>query len=509
MKHVRIVLVGVSLLVGIPWVLLAIGGGPRDAVDRLWGGTLVSNPERLAAMVELGTWLAWAWICLAVIVQVWASRRSDPILVGRHRLVVLFVASLWSVFAAMRSTPALIAVTSDSGVEVVEVKTPQPIPLPVGPLASVQCALIAEYMLRRSAERRLDTIRKMSPDQEVIPLSRPVDLFWRSLSMRKGTGLNHDKIPVGIDQSGGVVSSSGLVEVQGGTVEEIRQICNHLSLSVEALGKNWQPNESNTLVQDTHGWQLSTGERLRPFGLSIEDGELYERLLIESGGMQRRIGQHSAPPENWLLCVRLLGNVEARMKDGTVAPFIKMKSLELLSWLVTHRDRPTRSAARTAMWMMDVKDSYFNNVVTGLRQTLAVTCGLDRQTVLHLDSYDRLNLSVAVISDAELLRVAFENFRTSQTQETSRYLRDALSLVRDLPFSGADYLWPDAEGITSNLVHLVHESCIDLAEYARSNRRTDLAEFSYGVALRMFPGDESILDWLNDSLSRHRKSRIT
>lgn len=508
MKHLRVAVIGLGLLAGVPWVLLSVGGGPLVAVDRLRGGTLTSDFQRLAALIELGTWLAWSWICLAVVLQVWASRRSDRILVGRHRLVVLFVASLWSVLAALRSGPAPSAIVSEPSTTVVDIETRRSIPLPVAPLASVQCALIAEYILRRVAERRLDAIKNMGKDHEVAPLSRTSDFLWRSLSMRKETSLQSGGIPVGVDASGEVVSSAGLVDVHGGSVEEAEQIRNHLAISVEALGEDWRPDEPTTLVRDTHGWHLSTGERIQPFGLSIDDGELYKRLLDESGRVRRRSSHQVVPPENWLLCVRLLGSVDARLSDGTAAPFVKMKSLELLSWLVTHRDRPTRSAARTAMWMMDIKDSYFNNVVTGLRQTLAEACGLDRRTVLQLDSYDRLSLSIAVVSDAELLRVALDNFRDTQTQETSRYLRDALSLVRDLPFSGTDYLWPDAEGITSNLVHLVHEACIDLAGYAELHGRTDLAEFAYGVVLRIFPGDESILKLLNDSLNRHRKTRV-
>jgi hypothetical protein len=112
-----------------------------------------------------------------------------------------------------------------------------------------------------------------------------------------------------------------------------------------------------------------------------------------------------------------------------------------------------------------------------------------------------------VISDVDLLRTARANFNESGDTESVRFLRDALSLVRDLPFSGSNFLWPDSEGVTSNLVHLVYESSMTLADFARNSGQFELAEFAYGVALRMFPGDEMILEELDHAHVDFRKSR--
>jgi hypothetical protein len=493
MKHLRVAAIGLSLLAGVPWVLLSVGGGPLDAVDRLRRGTLASDLERLAALIELGTWLAWSWICLAIVLQVWASRRSEPILIGRHRLVLLFVASLWSVLAALRSGPAPSAIVSEPSTTVVDIETRRSIPLPVAPLASVQCALIAEYILRRVADRRLDAIKNMGKDHEVAPLSRTSDLLWRSLSMRKETSLQSGGIPVGVDFAGGIVSSAGLVDVHGASVEEAEQIRNHLAMSVEAFGEDWRPGEPTTLVRDTHGWHLSTGENLRPFALFTEDRHSLTRLMNESGVTREVSSPTRMVHGDWLVCVRLLGPVEARWNDDTEVRFRKSKSLELLAWLVTHPDRPTRMSARTAMWMVDVQSSYFNNVVSDLRGVLASANSRGRCDLLDKTSQDRLILDDRVISDADILRSALACYRDRITDQSRNDLRAALSLVRNLPFSGSDYLWPDPEGITSNLVHLVMSAATEFAEEALDRQDVDDVYFATDKGLKVFPGDEDLL----------------
>ena len=53
-----------------------------------------------------------------------------------------------------------------------------------------------------------------------------------------------------------------------------------------------------------------------------------------------------------------------------------------------------------------------------------------------------------------------------------RTARPAVELVRGLPFAGTGYLWPDAEGITSNLVMLAANVAAEFAGHApRDGRR--------------------------------------
>ena len=69
--------------------------------------------------------------------------------------------------------------------------------------------------------------------------------------------------------------------------------------------------------------------------------------------------------------VRLLGTVDALDADGSSVSFEKSKALELLAWMVTHRQHSTRQGARAALWELEVRDATFANVVSDARRALA------------------------------------------------------------------------------------------------------------------------------------------
>ena len=146
------------------------------------------------------------------------------------------------------------------------------------------------------------------------------------------------------------------------------------------------------------------------------------------------------------------------------------------------------------MWMIDVQSSYFNNVVSELRAVLGVGSDAGRFDLLDRSAQDRLVLDERVVSDADILRHALSRFRQDVTNESRLDLRAALSLVRSLPFAGADYLWPDPEGITSNLVHLVMSASLEYADDALHRGDVDGVYFATDKGLRMFPGDEEMLN---------------
>ncbi|HRE00524.1 MAG TPA: hypothetical protein PLV68_04445 [Ilumatobacteraceae bacterium] len=59
----------------------------------------------------------------------------------------------------------------------------------------------------------------------------------------------------------------------------------------------------------------------------------------------------------WPLMVRVLaGNVDVVDRGGRAVAFERAKALELVVWLSQHRERSTRSGARTALWDLDVRD---------------------------------------------------------------------------------------------------------------------------------------------------------
>ena len=67
---------------------------------------------------------------------------------------------------------------------------------------------------------------------------------------------------------------------------------------------------------------------------------------------------------------------------------------------------------------------------------------------------DVLPLHRLVISDVDIVRRRLDVARVQPPEQAIDTLRPAVELIRDIPFAGTGYLWPDAEGITSNLVLL-------------------------------------------------------
>jgi len=504
MKQLRIALLGTSLIVGIPWILIAADQTPNRALTSVLSRDLSPVQDRLVSILILLIWLSWLWALMSIVVELWSARRTDAVLSGRNRLAALFVASLWSLLMTPRSSTSPMT-SSDFVIE--DSSTSKERSVPWTAIASVQSALIADYMLRRFAEERSRIARNLADGREIAPISRTSEFFWRSLRIQAENSSPDqiDSVPVGVDQSGHVVSAKGPVLVEGADHDDTSSVREHLALAAEALGVDVAGEQPVSLIRDTYGWKMATGERIRPFALSTDDKRLYSRLMSECRGVRDVSSPARAVPGNWLMCVRLLGPIEARWVDDSEVVFRKSKSLELLAWLVTHPDRPTRGAARTAMWMIDVQSSYFNNVVSELRSVLGSTRFGGGHDLLEKSSQDRLILDERVVSDADILRIALERFRSDATNESRVDLRAALSLVRNLPFTGSDFLWPDPEGVTSNLVHLVMSASIEFAEDAVRRNDVDDVYFATDKGLRMFPGDEELLK-LRAAVARRSQS---
>ncbi|CAN5693264.1 hypothetical protein BH24ACT5_BH24ACT5_15840 [soil metagenome] len=194
------------------------------------------------------------------------------------------------------------------------------------------------------------------------------------------------------------------------------------------------------------------------------------------------------------LSVRLLGAPDVVAADGSVARFERSKALELLTWMVTHRTRSTRPAARTALWDQDVRDATFANVVSEARRTMArlVPCPDDDEW-LRRTLTDELSLHDEVRSDADVVRVALSAARGQAPADVLAALAPAVELVRGMPFADTTYLWPDAEGITTDLILLATSVC---AEHARAALEVDDVEgvfWSTGRGLQVISGQETLI----------------
>jgi hypothetical protein len=68
-----------------------------------------------------------------------------------------------------------------------------------------------------------------------------------------------------------------------------------------------------------------------------------------------------------------------------------------------------------------------------------------------------------------------------------------VALIRDAPFAGTGYLWPDAEGITSNLVLLATSATTELAGHLLSLGDIDGVFWATDRGLRVLPGHEELI----------------
>jgi two-component SAPR family response regulator len=194
------------------------------------------------------------------------------------------------------------------------------------------------------------------------------------------------------------------------------------------------------------------------------------------------------------IVIGLLGGVEITDDRGTPGTFERSKTVELIAWLATHRDRATRTGARTALWELDVRDATFANVVSEARRGLARLVAPDNgEEWVARTLTEQLPLHAAVVTDADLVNERLAHARVQPPAQAIATLRPAVAMIRDMPFAGTSYLWPDAEGITSNLVLLAITAAAEFAGHALSLGDTDGVFWATGRGLQVLPGHEELI----------------
>jgi hypothetical protein len=106
---------------------------------------------------------------------------------------------------------------------------------------------------------------------------------------------------------------------------------------------------------------------------------------------------------------------------------------------------------------------------------------------------EQLPLHPAVVTDADLVEERVHAARLQPPAQAVDTLRPAVAMIRDMPFAGTSYLWPDAEGITSNLVLLAMTATTDFAGHALSLGDTDAVFWATGQGLKVLPGHEELI----------------
>ena len=265
------------------------------------------------------------------------------------------------------------------------------------------------------------------------------------------------------------------------------------------------------LVQGSSAWTLQPlGSSLTPVGLDAVELGLVASLLAESDQLVVEASpDHDVPLDDdalsreptwseaswaepdWSLMVRLLGPPLVVDRSGTAVAFERSKALELVVWLSQHRERPLRVRARTALWELDVRDATFANVVSDARRALArAVPTVDNREWIGRTLTEVLPLHEGVVTDAELLAGRLAHAKALPPAEAIEVLRPGVELIRDLPFRGTGYLWPDAEGIASHLAHDVTSATTLLGQSYLALGDVDGVFWATGRGLAVMPGHE-------------------
>jgi hypothetical protein len=274
------------------------------------------------------------------------------------------------------------------------------------------------------------------------------------------------------------------------------------------------PTAPARLIARADGWNLEafgSSIELLPVGVSAADLNQINELLREADralepleAIQWADGKSDVAtepattspfePRPHEIVVGLIGAVEVHARTGEAGSFERSKTVELIAWLTTHRDRATRTGARTALWDLDVRDATFANVVSEARRALArLVPPPDGEEWVARTLTEQLPVHDLVVTDADLVEERLAHARVQPPSQAIETLRPAVELVRDMPFAGTSYLWPDAEGITSNLVLLAITATAEFAAHALSLGDTDDVFWATGKGLRVLPGHEELI----------------
>jgi len=202
----------------------------------------------------------------------------------------------------------------------------------------------------------------------------------------------------------------------------------------------------------------------------------------------------SANSGDWRIIIRVLGVPVVETSEGVTITIGKGKSLELLSWLVEHKNSSTRSAARTALWSENVQDATFSNVVSDLRRSLNSSGEpIENEEWIPRTFTNQMILNEKVVTDAFIIQRFLKLYIDDPSELNRRHLEESLSFVRDLPFAGMNYAWADAEGITTSHVITTLQAAVLLGEYAISVNDTETLFYVTEKGLRVLPGHEELV----------------
>lgn len=210
--------------------------------------------------------------------------------------------------------------------------------------------------------------------------------------------------------------------------------------------------------------------------------------------------------ESWEVVLRLYGYPRAESHQGVHVEFGKKRSVEVLAWLGMNVERPRRSAVRTALWDVEISDASFSTVMSDIRRGLSsVITERARSEIFPPTFTDTIDIGVRLITDFDLLHRALVSFRNDPSSHV--LLAHELSLIRDTPFAGVNYMWADLDGTTTRMVVLALDAAYELAAWARNVGDVETCMTAVKAGLRVMPGHEELLEIQNSFISKRPMSQ--
>lgn len=394
-------------------------------------------------------------------------------------------------------------------------------------------SVIDERRLNTPTERVSDVLRAMQ-----VTLAN--SLFGNDLELyRVGSGRDEIQIPTDVIGPQAIGFYQGFDEladaVKGIATERLRVVMVDGALclgdapeelwasGMVVIGRGEVPTNGAQLRARSGDWVLkgpvmeNLELQLFPVGLSVTEAkelaELVEEqseqpllvyraeqreavaLAVDPGHITTHSPDGGAPQRSdWALMVRLMGTVDVIDSRGRTARFDRSKSLELLAWCVTHRGRSTRSAARTAMWELNVRDATFANVVSEARRgTASLLPPAKDHDWLQRTLTEELVLNPGVTSDVEVMRATLDRVDQFGVAAVVTEVEAAVGLIRGMPCEASNYLWPEAEGISSDLILVATSLAASLALHRLAEGDVQGVFRATAAGLLALPGHEELI----------------
>ncbi len=519
MKTRRVIAIGTAFLIGIPLGLCVYGLGPIKLVSHFASFQQIMDIELLIrSCFGVLLWVVWIYGASSVLHQAVSLRKHGSIEPSETifaKSAAVFVVALW-LFTSQSTSKSI---NQESAVDRSQVEFltsthgDRNAYQTLMPTAFATMALLS--MIESSHRRKLQLSMSGMYDE---PVSKGSRLYWSKLRFQASAASGNNEItrtsqadrcesevltiPVGMNGQETVHLTMGrddqisLQSINDSWADEfamyLKCCLSSSNVRVKIVGSGFSDSSGICISQTNDGWRIDkSGVVFSPFVMRRDEAESFRSLQLDlAKPLLKASGLHNVTAiGDWQICVRIMGPVEVANRSWEALRFERSKSTELLTWMVMHRERPTRIAARTAIWEVSIEDSTFNNVVSGVRRAI----NQNGKNLLAKEGNDVFRIGSEVITDFEILQTAIEKVKLNGGNEDFLALRGALELVRDLPFAGENFIWADTEGITSNVVLTIISGALLLSDFYMSQQDLSGVFWATGQGLKALRGHEALI----------------